>query len=301
MRRGALFSALVHVAVLLVAVFGIPSVLEDRIGPTPPIPVEMVTIDDETRAPVPMAEPEPEPQPEPQPEPEPAPAPAPAPEPAPPAASPAAPPSPAPSPAPREVVPAAPPPVPPPVPKPEARPKPPPERPSPAPQTAAAPRKKPAPERQKPAADEFMSVLRTVEELKSQAPHQEKQQESADRAPEPPQSQPSVSPARRLTMSELDAVRAQIARCWNIPAGARDAENLVVEIWVAMLPDGRVSDARIVDRDRAGRDPFFRAAAESALRAVLNPQCSPLRLPPEKYEVWRTMTLAFNPKEMFGS
>jgi hypothetical protein len=46
-------------------------------------------------------------------------------------------------------------------------------------------------------------------------------------------------------------------------------------------------------------DPFFRSAAESALRAVLNPRCNPLRLPPEKYEQWQTMTLNFDPREMF--
>jgi hypothetical protein len=30
----------------------------------------------------------------------------------------------------------------------------------------------------------------------------------------------------------------------------------------------------------------------------LNPRCHPFKLPPEKYDHWRTMTLIFNPKEM---
>jgi hypothetical protein len=45
-------------------------------------------------------------------------------------------------------------------------------------------------------------------------------------------------------------------------------------------------------------DPFYRSAAESALRAVLNPQCSPLKLPPEKFDQWKTLELTFNPKDL---
>jgi hypothetical protein len=35
------------------------------------------------------------------------------------------------------------------------------------------------------------------------------------------------------------------------------------------------------------------------LRAVKNPRCSPLRLPPDKYNLWNKMTVVFDPKEMF--
>jgi hypothetical protein len=46
-------------------------------------------------------------------------------------------------------------------------------------------------------------------------------------------------------------------------------------------------------------DPFFRTIAESALRALYNPRCSPLALPPEKYQEWRDTLITFNPKDMF--
>jgi len=59
-----------------------------------------------------------------------------------------------------------------------------------------------------------------------------------------------------------------------------------------------VRDARIVDQGRMSTDSFFRAAAESAMRAVLNPRCNPLKLPREKYDVWKSFILNFNPKEM---
>jgi hypothetical protein len=124
------------------------------------------------------------------------------------------------------------------------------------------------------APDSFASVLNTVEALKQKAP-------------------------KPLSISEIDLARQQLARCWSLPAGAKDAEDLVIEIHAVMNPDGTVREARIVDQLRMQQDPFFRAAAESALRAALNPRCSPLRLPPEKYEQWKDMTLNFNAKEMF--
>ena len=85
----------------------------------------------------------------------------------------------------------------------------------------------------------------------------------------------------------------------GLPAGAKEAENLSIEIKMAMNPDGTVRQARILDQNRLQSDPFFRAAAESALRAVLNPHCNPLKLPPEKYQQWQNMVLIFDPIQMF--
>jgi hypothetical protein len=96
----------------------------------------------------------------------------------------------------------------------------------------------------------------------------------------------------------MDMVREQISRCWNIPAGARDARDLVVEIRVIVQPDGNVQQAIIVDQARAAADPFFRAAAESARRAFFNPLCRPLHLPPDKFEIWKDMIVAFSPKDV---
>ena len=100
-------------------------------------------------------------------------------------------------------------------------------------------------------------------------------------------------------MSERDAVRREIEKCWNVPAGALDAENLVVEIRLQLNADGTVMTAKIVEGTRAAHEKFFRAAAESALRAVLNPECSPLPLPAKKYQEWKNMVLSFNPRDMF--
>jgi hypothetical protein len=113
----------------------------------------------------------------------------------------------------------------------------------------------------------------------------------------PPSAQPKAPLGAELTASEIDVVRQQLSRCWNIPAGARDAKDLVITIRGAIAPDGRVLQATIVDQARMG-DPFFRAAAESARRAFFHPLCTPLRLPPEKYESWKTFEIELSPKDI---
>src|SRR5262249_51002793 len=104
--------------------------------------------------------------------------------------------------------------------------------------------------------------------------------------------------AMPLSMSEKDAIRQQFQRCWNVPAGAKDAANLIVTLRVDLTQDGTVTTVRRVgDEARYNSDSFFRAAADSAMRAVH--ECSPLKnLPTEKYENWSEMELTFDPKEM---
>jgi hypothetical protein len=107
--------------------------------------------------------------------------------------------------------------------------------------------------------------------------------------------------AQPITVSEIDEVRRQIERCWNVPAGARDAGDHVVTIRVEMSPDATPRSATVLNEGTTRDNAFYRAAAESALRAVLNPRCHPFKLPVEKYDRWKTMTLVFNPKDMLGT
>lgn len=107
--------------------------------------------------------------------------------------------------------------------------------------------------------------------------------------------------AQPVTVSEIDEVRRQIERCWNVPAGARDAGDHVVTIRVEMSPDATPRSATVLNDVTTHGSAFYRAAAESALRAVLNPRCHPFKLPVEKYDRWKTMTLVFNPKDMLGT
>lgn len=103
-----------------------------------------------------------------------------------------------------------------------------------------------------------------------------------------------------LALSEMDALKYQLAQCWNVPSGAMNAEDLIVDIRVEVNPDRTVKTADIVDTGKYNSDTFFRAAADSARRALFNPRCNPLAVPVDKYDVWKRMLIRFNPREMFG-
>lgn len=299
MRRSMIFSAALHFLVVVLALVGLPKLWDTSPMVETPLVVDVVTIDKVTKA-------EDTPKPK-------------APDKKPPEKK---------TPAPARAKPTAEPPPPPeqekkPEPKPvetakqeaEKIPEPKPEKPkkkkkkevkkkekpkaaTPPRQIARArPRRRPAPSRE----DFLKSVLKDV------APEEraeETEKKARKEAPPPPSKQTPVSRApldAQATMSEIDAIRRQIEQCWSIPAGARNAENLVVSIRVWVGPDGKVTRAEILDRTRMGADPFFRSAAETALRAVLNPRCSPLQIPPTKYDQFKVMVLNFNPKEATGS
>lgn len=172
--------------------------------------------------------------------------------------------------------------------------------PLPAAKSKTEPKKAPVVEekpKEQKTANDFASVLKTVEKFK---------QEKAAPAPETQtpetasSSQGPFVPSLPLSVSEMDAVRHQLEPCWNIPAGARNPEELIVEIRTQLNPDGSLQAAKIVDEARMYVDPFYRAAAESALRALLNPKCMPLKLPPEKYNQWQTTVIVFDPRFMLG-
>lgn len=85
-----------------------------------------------------------------------------------------------------------------------------------------------------------------------------------------------------------------LAGCWTVDAGTRGLEDILVEMTVILDRGAVVRDVRFTDQARFNSDPVFRTVAERARRAVLSPQCSPLPLPADKYETWRTLTLRFN-------
>lgn len=101
-----------------------------------------------------------------------------------------------------------------------------------------------------------------------------------------------------MTMGELDALNRGVQPCWNVNAGGRNAEDLIVTLRVFVNPDLRVRNVQIEDQIRYSTDTHFRAAAEAARRALLNPNCSQLNLPPEKYEQWKEFRYVFDPSQM---
>ena len=112
------------------------------------------------------------------------------------------------------------------------------------------------------------------------------------------QSNKKNSFATGLTLSEEDALRAQIFGCWSIPLGLPYNEDLLVRIKLELNPDGTVSQSEILDHERMNKpgQKFYKVLAESALRAVR--LCQPLKVPPTGYDKWKELQLNFNPTEM---
>ena len=284
MRRALLFSAIFHLSIALSAIVGLPAFEREPPVIHQPIPVELISVGEITN--LPQRQPEPV-----------EPGPPPAAKPEPPQAAPkpfaAAPPRP-------DAVP------PPPTEKRKEPPKPRQvtEKPEPERQVrldGPAPRTKPS--RQKP-----FDTMRITALLDKSRPKPERT------GPETPktdtkqlgQEEDSLASAisrslsTRLTISEIDAIRAQIQECWIVPAGARYAEDLSVRLRIFLRPDGGLARTpEVVDSDRMTRDTHFRTAAEHAVRAVQ--KCVPLRnLPADKYDRWRDIELTFDPREMLG-
>ena len=115
--------------------------------------------------------------------------------------------------------------------------------------------------------------------------------------PTPPKLAADLPPGERMSLSEIDAFRAQIRACWSVPAGAKNAESLVVRVRVQLDPSGRPIAKKVINRARL-TDSFFLSAAESVLRAI--ERCQPYKMPPEKYESWREMELNFDPSKMLN-
>ena len=262
MPGGLALSATLHLGLVALILFGLPSLFHRPPPEETPIAVDLVTIAPETRATHPNPyRPKPEAKPEP--------------------------------------------PIAAPAPKPEPKPEPRPVQHTPPRSEKADPaafdrllKNLEAKHQEKPEPAQFDSLLKNLTRTQTAEAEDTPPARPQPAAGAPPSSQPKAPLGSQLTASEADLIVQQIERCWNVPAGARDAKDLVVEIKAVVNPDGTVRQAAIVDTGRYGSDAFFRAAADSAKRAVLNPQCSPLHVPPDKYEAWRNLDLFFNPKDL---
>jgi len=265
MKRSMIASGVLHVVVIVAATVAWPHAIEQSEEVPSVVPVDLVTIADVTNiAPSVQETPKPETPPEP----------------TPPQPQAAAPPPPQAEVAPPE-----------------------PDKPSPpkeeqknasAPPNPVRPRRKPAPDQPKFDVDTVLALLdkRTPKPV----------------APPPPTAKPAETTVKGLgaqdafTMDLKDALLAQMRECWNVPVGAPNPEQLIVQVRVFLAQDGSLAQPPLLEpasRAAASANPYMRTAAEAALRAVS--VCEPYkRLPPNKYDDWREIVMTFDPSKMIG-
>lgn len=154
---------------------------------------------------------------------------------------------------------------------------------------------------EKPKEDPLDAILKSVRETAAT--------EKTDKAKPTPTNSASASPTRSRSnsfdpsspeaMSLRDAIQAQVYKCWNVPSGAKDADKLIIPLEIDYDRTGTPTKVALAAsaQSQYDSDGFFRAAADSAIRAVR--ACAPLTgLPPESYSIWQYVDMNFNPKDM---
>ena len=168
------------------------------------------------------------------------------------------------------------------------------EQAAPAPAKPALPRRKPRPEPQ--AKFDVDSVLALLDKRSPKAEAPPANAKPAE------QTVKGIGAQDAQTMDIKDALLAQMRECWNVPAGAPNPEQLIVQVRVFLAQDGSLLQPPQLEpatRSAAASNLYMRTAAEAALRAVN--VCVPYkRLPPDKYDAWREIVMTFDPSKMVG-
>jgi hypothetical protein len=98
-----------------------------------------------------------------------------------------------------------------------------------------------------------------------------------------------------MTMTIIDALRNQIARCWHPIASSTSPEKLAVSYELYLDRDGSVSrPPALIGTSSGASAAEFQAEAETVRRAIYT--CAPYSLPAAKYAAWRNLTLTFDPR-----
>lgn len=138
------------------------------------------------------------------------------------------------------------------------------------------------------------SVLNTLERLRTT-----QQQDRAPTARPNPSGRPqqgggSPTGTAALSQGEIRGLADQIAECWNVDRGMLGLDSIVVELRVQLDSQGVVRN--VVPNGSPPADPRARSVYESARRALMSPQCNPLRVPPNKYQTVMASIFRFNPR-----
>ena len=105
----------------------------------------------------------------------------------------------------------------------------------------------------------------------------------------------------KLTITEEQALQAQIFTCWSVPLGLPfNPDDMLVRIKLSLKPDGSIEDMELLDHikmNTPGKESF-RTLADSVRRAIQI--CNPLRVPASGYERWKKIIFNFNASDMLG-
>ena len=101
-----------------------------------------------------------------------------------------------------------------------------------------------------------------------------------------------------ITITEIELLRNHIHSCLSLNVGVTDLRDIKPEILIKVNRDRTVNSSSIINKENLN-DPSFRTAAEASLRAVNDPNCSPLNLPIGKYDQWKEIIFTFDYSWMY--
>ena len=95
-----------------------------------------------------------------------------------------------------------------------------------------------------------------------------------------------------LSQTDIDKIKNHIGGCWDTSIGASEVKSLI-PLKISANTDGTINSVEIVDKALYAKDTYYRATADSARRAVLD--CSPLPIPQNKAELFKSFHFDFDP------
>ncbi len=107
---------------------------------------------------------------------------------------------------------------------------------------------------------------------------------------------PTGNDTAALNAEQRGAIGDHVRPCWTTDPGALDLDKMQALLTVTTDPTGVVRMAEVAPAD-SGRlaDPRFRAFAERARRAVMDPSCASLPLPRSMLGKINVLTFRFSP------
>jgi outer membrane biosynthesis protein TonB len=105
-----------------------------------------------------------------------------------------------------------------------------------------------------------------------------------------------AAPALDASYGVKDFIRAQVERRWNPDGKMLKGSDWVAAIHVLLRPDGSVERAEIVDDPHHRAESAYRDFAQSARNAVL--LSSPLTVPPGEYDLAKDIVLDFHSRRV---
>lgn len=140
----------------------------------------------------------------------------------------------------------------------------------------------------KPSPDPFESVLQSVQKFEKETNSEQKKID--------PRAFDADLISNKISVSELDALRHQLQQCWLVPPTVMSEKNLVIETEIDLDVRGVVTDIKILNLKEIQKFRSFREATQSVRQALRSSECTPLKLPADKYHQWKRCVLRFSPR-----